>query len=47
LNAGVYRLHYLARTVTPGTFAWPGGEVHLVDRPDEFGRTAATVVVVK
>ncbi|MDB5095184.1 MAG: large extracellular alpha-helical protein, partial [Candidatus Eremiobacteraeota bacterium] len=47
LDAGIYRLHYLARTVTPGTFAWPGAEVHVVDRPDEFGRTAATVVVVK
>ncbi len=46
LDAGIYRLHYLARTVTPGTFAWPGAEVHVVDRPDEFGRTAATVVVV-
>ncbi len=46
LDAGVYRLHYLARTVTPGTFAWPGAEAHLVDRPDEFGRSATSVVVV-
>jgi hypothetical protein len=47
LDAGIYRLHYLARSVTPGTFAWPGAEAHLIDRPDEFGRSATSVVVVK
>jgi uncharacterized protein YfaS (alpha-2-macroglobulin family) len=47
LDAGIYRLHYLARTVTPGTFAWPGANAHIVDRPDEFGRSATSVVVVK
>jgi alpha-2-macroglobulin len=47
LDAGIYRLHYLARTVTPGTFAWPGADAHLVDRPDEFGRSATSVVVIK
>jgi uncharacterized protein YfaS (alpha-2-macroglobulin family) len=47
LDAGIYRLHYLARTVTPGTFAWPGANAHLVDRPDEFGRSATSVVVVR
>jgi alpha-2-macroglobulin len=47
LDAGIYRLHYLARTVTPGTFAWPGADVHLADRPDEFGRSAAGIVIVK
>ncbi len=47
LDAGIYRLHYLARSVTPGTFSWPGAEAHLVDRPDEFGRSAATAVTVK
>ena len=47
LDAGIYRLHYLVRTVTPGTFAWPGADVHLADRPDEFGRSAAGVVIVK
>jgi len=47
LDAGIYRLHYLARSVTPGTFAWPGAEAHLVDRPDEFGRSASSVVVIK
>ncbi|HWT06722.1 MAG TPA: alpha-2-macroglobulin family protein, partial [Xanthomonadales bacterium] len=47
LDAGIYRLHYLARSVTPGTFAWPGADAHLVDRPDEFGRSASSVVVIK
>ena len=47
LDAGIYRLHYLARSVTPGTFAWPGAEAHLIDRPDEFGRSSTTSVVVK
>jgi len=47
LDAGVYHLHYLARTVTPGTFVWPGAQAHIADRPDEFGRSAASTVVVK
>jgi len=46
LSAGIYRLHYLARSVTPGTFAWPGATAHLADRPDEFGRSAGSLVVV-
>jgi uncharacterized protein YfaS (alpha-2-macroglobulin family) len=46
LDAGIYRLHYLARTVTPGTFAWPGADAHLVDRPDEFGRSATSTVTI-
>jgi len=47
LDAGIYRLHYLARTVTPGTFFWPGADAHVLDRPDEFGRSATSVVVVR
>ena len=47
LGPGIYRLHYLARTVTPGTFAWPGAEAHLVDRPEELGRTATTQLTIK
>jgi len=46
LSAGIYRLHYLARSVTPGTFAWPGANAHLADRPDEFGRSAGSIVTV-
>ncbi len=46
LEPGIYRLHYLARSVTPGTFLWPGAEAHLAARPDEFGRTTATTVAI-
>ena len=47
LAAGIYHLHYLARGVTAGTYAWPGANVHLVDSPEEFGRSAAAIVTVK
>ncbi|WP_127054017.1 alpha-2-macroglobulin family protein [Trichormus variabilis] len=40
LEPGVYSLHYLVRSVTPGTFLWPGAETHLQYAPEEFGRTA-------
>jgi len=46
LEAGVYAIHYLARTVTPGTFAWPAATAQLQREPEEFGRTAATQLVV-
>ncbi|MCD8485666.1 MAG: alpha-2-macroglobulin family protein [Desertifilum sp.] len=46
LSPGVYQLHYLARSVTPGTYSWPGAEAHLQYAPEEFGRTASTTLVV-
>jgi uncharacterized protein YfaS (alpha-2-macroglobulin family) len=46
LAAGVYTFHYLVRSVTPGTYAWPGAEVHLQYAPEEFGRTASSTLVV-
>ena len=46
LNAGVYNLHYLVRSVTPGTFEWPGAEVHLQYAPEEFGRSASSSLQV-
>ncbi len=46
LNAGVYNLHYLVRSVTPGTFEWPGAEVHLKYAPEEFGRSATSTLEV-
>lgn len=46
LDAGVYTLHYLARSVTPGTFLYPGTEAHLQYAPEEFGRAATTVLTV-
>jgi uncharacterized protein YfaS (alpha-2-macroglobulin family) len=46
LSPGVYALHYLVRTVTPGTYVWPGAEAHLQFAPEEFGRTASSIVTV-
>ncbi|BAQ59792.1 UPF0192 protein all5100 precursor [Geminocystis sp. NIES-3708] len=47
LEAGVYHLHYLVRSVTKGTFEWPGAEVHLQYAPEEFGRTASAKMEIK
>ena len=46
LDPGSYAIHYLVRSVTPGTFAWPGATVQLQYEPEEFGRTAATKLIV-
>ena len=46
LEPGVYELHYLVRSVTPGTFAWPGAHAYLQDAPEEFGRSAGTTLSV-
>ena len=47
LNAGVYEMHYLVRSVTPGTYIWPGAEVQLEYAPEEFGRSASSSLRVK
>ncbi|MBR8835493.1 MAG: hypothetical protein DSM106950_16095 [Stigonema ocellatum SAG 48.90 = DSM 106950] len=47
LDPGVYSLHYLVRSVTPGTFLWPGAEVRLQYAPEEFGRAADSTLVVE
>ncbi|PZV13974.1 MAG: hypothetical protein DCF22_09675, partial [Leptolyngbya sp.] len=47
LNPGVYTLHYLVRSVTPGTFIYPGAEAHLQYAPEEFGRSASTTLIVE
>jgi uncharacterized protein YfaS (alpha-2-macroglobulin family) len=47
LNPGVYTLHYLVRSVTPGTFVYPGAEAHLQYAPEEFGRSASTTLVIE
>ncbi|QSJ20194.1 alpha-2-macroglobulin family protein [Nostoc sp. UHCC 0702] len=47
LEPGVYSLHYLVRSVTLGTFSWPGAEVHLQYAPEEFGRTAESTLIVQ
>jgi hypothetical protein len=46
LNPGVYDLHYLVRSVTPGTFTWPGARVYLQNAPEQFGRSAGTTLKV-
>ncbi|WP_017653700.1 alpha-2-macroglobulin family protein [Fortiea contorta] len=47
LEPGVYRLHYLVRSVTPGTFLWPGAQVHLQYAPEEFGRVADSTLILE
>ena len=47
LEAGVYDLHYLVRSVTPGTFLWPGSQVQLEHAPEEFGRAATAKLEVE
>ncbi len=42
LGPGVYDVHYLVRSVTPGTFLWPGAKAYLRDAPEQFGRSAST-----
>lgn len=46
LEAGVYSMHYLVRSVTPGTYLWPGADVHLQYAPEEFGRTSTSSLVI-
>jgi uncharacterized protein YfaS (alpha-2-macroglobulin family) len=46
LDPGVYELHYLVRSVTPGTFAWPGAHAYLQDAPEQFGRSAGSTLTV-
>lgn len=47
LDPGVYTFHYLARSVTPGRYLWPGTQAQLVDAPEEFGRAAFSSVQIR
>ena len=47
LDAGVYSLHYLVRSVTPGTYFWPGAEAHLQYAPEEFGRSTSATLSIR
>ncbi|WP_013321633.1 alpha-2-macroglobulin family protein [Gloeothece verrucosa] len=47
LEAGVYTLHYLVRSVTPGSFDWPGATVSLQYAPEEFGRCTSSRLEIK
>ncbi len=44
LEPGIYEMHYLARSVTPGTYRWPGARAYLRAAPEQFGRTASSVL---
>ncbi|HVA28835.1 MAG TPA: Ig-like domain-containing protein [Candidatus Baltobacteraceae bacterium] len=46
LGPGIYELHYLVRSVTPGTYRWPGARAYLQDAPEEFGRSAMATLEV-
>jgi alpha-2-macroglobulin len=46
LDAGVYVFHYIARSVTPGTYSWPGAEARLQYAPEEFGRSASATLKI-
>jgi uncharacterized protein YfaS (alpha-2-macroglobulin family) len=47
LGPGVYEMHYLVRSVTPGMYRWPGARVYLEDAPEEFGRSANATLTLK
>lgn len=44
---GTYRLRYLARVGAEGVFVWPGAEVGPLYEPEQFGRTADWVCIVR
>jgi uncharacterized protein YfaS (alpha-2-macroglobulin family) len=47
LDAGVYAVRYLVRSATSGTFAWPGAQAHPENSPEDFGRSAAGMLVIR
>lgn len=47
LEAGIYSLHYLVRSIIPGTFLYPGAEAHLQFAPEEFGRSASSRIAIQ
>ncbi len=47
VGPGVYDMHYLVRSVTPGLFRWPGARAYLEDAPEEFGRSATATLELK
>lgn len=47
LDPGVYEMHYLVRSVTPGEYRWPGARVYVEDAPEQFGRSAAVTLQLK
>lgn len=46
LDPGVYTMHYLVRSVTPGEYLWPGTSAYLLNAPEQFGRAAFRRLVI-
>ena len=46
LEPGIYEVHYLVRSVTPGSYGWPGARAYLRAAPEQFGRSASAVLKV-
>jgi uncharacterized protein YfaS (alpha-2-macroglobulin family) len=47
IGPGIYEMHYLVRSVTPGTYRWPGARAYLTDAPEQFGRSAAATLQLR
>ncbi len=47
LEPGMYRVHYLARATSIGTFVAPPTRVEAMYAPEVYGRTAATTITVR
>ena len=47
VEPGMYRVHYLARATTLGTFIVPSTRIEAMYEPEVYGRTAATVLTVR
>lgn len=46
LGPGVYEMHYLVHSVTPGTYRWPGARAYVRGAPEIFGRSASGVITI-
>ncbi|MER3525261.1 MAG: hypothetical protein C4326_14765 [Ignavibacteria bacterium] len=47
LRAGIHTFIYLARAITPGTFAVPPTHAEMMYEPDVFGRTGMTTIEIR
>jgi uncharacterized protein YfaS (alpha-2-macroglobulin family) len=47
IEPGMYRVHYLARATSIGTFVSPPTRVEAMYVPEVYGRTAASTLTVK
>ena len=47
IDPGMYRVHYLARAASIGTFVAPPTRIEAMYAPEVYGRTAASALTVK